>query len=188
MKAPEHKQNPAKPESAADAWWAGDQSVPLEIPLSEAPCICESLVPRSRGDVALVLRCVLMLFANRLPCSCIKVLFARLAGMRIGKGVYISPHVLLDPLYPQLTELADGALLGIGCRLLTHEYTTSKFRLGRVRIGRGAVVGAFSTVRSGVSVGDKATIGMHCFVNRDVAANDTVGGVPAKPLKKRGQE
>jgi acetyltransferase-like isoleucine patch superfamily enzyme len=94
--------------------------------------------------------------------------------------------VVIDPLYPQLVRIEAGALLGLGCRLMTHEYTATRFRLGRVHVGAGSVVGAFSTVRSGVRIGARATIGMHSFVNEDVPDDATVAGVPARILRDDG--
>ncbi len=74
----------------------------------------------------------------------------------------------------------------MGCRLLAHEYTADCFRIGPVRVRSGAVVGAWSTVRCGVTVGARSTVGMNSFVNRDVADGDTVGGVPARSLRREG--
>ncbi len=169
------------------AWKAGDGKEPFEAPLEEVHCICESALPRSAGDAAMILRAVLMAMSNNAPGSTLKAAFARLAGMKIGKGVFISPKVLLDPLYPNLIEIGDEALLGIGCRMISHEYTSTRFRLGRIRIGRKAVIGAYSTIRSGVTVGEGATIGMHSFVNRDVGPWETVAGVPARKVRARGE-
>jgi acetyltransferase-like isoleucine patch superfamily enzyme len=128
-----------------------------------------------------------VLLANALPISSWKIAIYRLLGTRVGRGVYIGPGVLIDPLYPELITLEDGSFLGIGCRLFAHEITAGNFRLGRTVIGAGSVVGAYATVRSGVSVGQKATIGFDSFVNRDVPDGATVVGVPARVIDT-GQE
>lgn len=155
----------------------------LEFAVRRGFCCCESTVATQLSAGAQRLRGGVVLLANTISISGVKTLLYRCLGMRIGRNVYISPQVMIDPLFPQLIELEDDVLLGIGCRLLAHEYTATHFRVGRVRIGAGSVVGAFATVRSGVYVGRRATVGMHSFVNRDVADNTTVGGVPARPLR-----
>ena len=45
-----------------------------------------------------------------------------------------------------------------------------------------AEIGAYSMIRAGVSVGAKATVGAMSFVNRDVPDDETVAGVPARPV------
>ena len=115
-----------------------------------------------------------------MPISSWKIMIYRFLGTRIGQGVYIGPDVLIDPLYPELITLQDGCVLGIGCRLFAHEITADNFRLGRIVAGAGSVVGAYATVRSGVSIDKKATIGFNSFVNRDVPDGATVAGVPAR--------
>jgi hypothetical protein len=154
----------------------------FEGAIADGPCLCERLVPRGMGELAQRVRCALVMAANLLPFSSLRVPLYRLAGVRIGRGAFVSPHVVIDPLYPQLIRIGEDALLGMGCRLMTHEYTATRYRLGRVRVGKGSVVGAFSTVRSGVHIGDRATVGMHSFVNGDVPDGATVAGVPARPL------
>ena len=130
------------------------------------------------------LRSLVVLAAGAVPISPVKIALYRFLGTKIGRGVYIGPGVLIDPLYPELITLEDGCFLGIGCRLFAHEITAGNFRLGRITIGAGSVVGAYATVRSGVSIGRKATVGFNTFVNRDVPDGATVVGVPGRILDK----
>jgi len=166
------------------AFFADGSCRSFEGAADDGPCLCDRLVPRGMSDLAQRIRCAIVMLANVLPLSSPRVPLYRLAGVRIGRGAYVSPYVVIDPLYPQLIEIGEGALLGLGCRLLAHEYTAARFRLGRVWVGPGSVVGAFSTVRSGVRIGARATVGMHSFVNDDVPAGATAAGVPARVLRE----
>lgn len=125
--------------------------------------------------------------AEIIPFSSIKVLIYKLVGVKIGKGVFISPAVLLDPLFPKLITLEDYCLFGWGSRILVHEFSIKKFRLGRVIIKKGAVIGAFSTIRSGVTIGEESQTCMNSFIYKDVPphtiikAPDLIYAVPDQP-------
>ncbi len=168
-------------------WLRSGAAEPLVIPRHQAyqpwDVLCPGFAAKLRGN----LRSLAVLLANALPMSSWKIVIYRLLGTKIGRGVYIGPGVLIDPLYPELITLQDGCFLGIGCRLFAHEITAGNFRLGRTMIGPGSVVGAYATVRSGVSVGNKATIGFNSLVNHDVPDGVTVAGVPARIIET-GQE
>jgi len=166
-------------------WWAGDHAQPFALQRHESYGVCRILFPNWWVDLAFNLRFALMYLIGRLPWSCLKVWLYRRIGMRVGRNVYIAPGVFLDAFYPQLIEIEDGSFLGIGCRVLTHEYTAKFFRAGRVRIGRGSVVGAWSIIRCGVALGEAVTTGLGSVVVRDVDDGLTVGGVPARPLKAK---
>ncbi len=100
-----------------------------------------------------------------------KVFLYRLTGMKIGKGVFISPDVILDPHFPGLIEIGDYAIIGWGTHLFTHEYSGNKYRVGRISVGAGAVIGGFSIVRGGVRIGDNAQVASTCIVYKDVPEN-----------------
>jgi acetyltransferase EpsM len=53
-----------------------------------------------------------------------------------------------------------------------------------VVIGEGAFIGTNATIMPEVHIGPYATIGAGAVVLKDVAAGDTVVGVPAKSLIK----
>jgi len=167
---------------AFQAYWAGGHEEPFVLELHDAYCVCGVPFPSRWAYAKLLFRYAAMKVVSLMLFSSLKVFFYRLLGITIGRGVFIAPGVYIDPLFPRLIELEDGCLLGVGCRLFTHEYTANNFRIGRVRVGKGSVVGAYATVRSGVSMGSKVTIGFNSYVNKDVPEGATVGGVPAKIL------
>lgn len=161
---------------------SGARDGPLAIARRDAYDIEAVVKPSLFSRLTIACRYVLVSLGALVPICPVKALFYRLAGAKIGARVCISPGVVMDPLYPSLIELDDGCCLGMGCRLLTHEYTATSFRAGRIRIGKGSVIGAYALIRSGVSVGSGATVGAMSFVNRDVPDGETVAGVPAKPV------
>jgi acetyltransferase-like isoleucine patch superfamily enzyme len=164
-------------------YWRGNQDRPFVLERTDAYFVCEVLFPSILAHIRVPIRCLMVGIVNAIPISTLKVLLYRLLGVKIGKGVYIAPEVLIDPVYPWLIELGDDCFLGMGCKIFTHEYTVTYFRIGRVRIGRGSVIGAYSIIRSGVTIGEKVTVGFNSYVNKDVRDGETVGGVPARPLR-----
>ncbi len=182
MSAPDNAEKRERLRRVAREYFAGNQSDPLVLPHEDGFCVCDVLSPTVGARLRAGFRCTVMGILNALPFSSLRIAILRTLGARIGRDVYISPGVVIDPIYPSLIELGDGVLLGMGCRLLTHEYTATHFRVGRIRVGRGSVIGAYATVRSGVTIGEKVTVGFNSYVNRDIPDGLTVGGVPAKPL------
>lgn len=61
-------------------------------------------------------------------------------------------------------------------------------RAARVTIGNDVWIGHGVTVLAGVTVGDGAVIAAGAVVAKDVAPFTIVGGVPAKPLRRRMSE
>lgn len=166
----------------------GSRDEPFVIERSESYAVEEVLCYSCFSRLGLAWRYLLVWLGGIMPFCPLKAFFYRLAGVKIGRDVCFSPGAVIDPIFPSLIELADGCCLGMGCRLLAHEYTATHFRIGPIRVGKGSVVGTYATVRGGVTIGSKATVGANSFVNRDVPDGDVVGGVPARSLKsKRGE-
>lgn len=109
--------------------------------------------------------------AQYIDYSPVKVFLYRLIGMKIGTGVFLSPDVVLDPHFPKLIEIDDYAIIGWGTQLFCHEYDGEKYRVGRISIDRGAVIGGQSIIRSGVRIGENAQIAAACIVYKDVPNN-----------------
>jgi acetyltransferase-like isoleucine patch superfamily enzyme len=117
------------------------------------------------------LRFLIARIARAVDLSPVKVFLYRLIGMKIGKGVFLSPDVILDPHFPELIEIGDHAIIGWGTRLFCHEFNGGVYRLGRISVGRGAVIGGFSIIRGGVTIGDNAQVASTCIVYKDVPEN-----------------
>jgi dTDP-4-amino-4,6-dideoxy-D-glucose acyltransferase len=76
-------------------------------------------------------------------------------------------------------------------RFLTGPTVPDEFRNvtnGPVHVGRHVIVGAFSCILPGVTVGACSAIGAYSLVNRNVPEGVLAAGVPAKVLKERSRE
>lgn len=185
----EEKKQYEKDRSSLREWMKGDHEKPFIMGKREAGyCACYLLFKSFPFNVMLLFRSFIVWFAERIPFCAMKIFLYRRAGVKIGKDVYISPGVVLDPLFPELVELRDGCVLGLYAMILTHEYTAGESRIGKVIIGKNSVIGAKSVVRSGVTIGQNCTIGISSFVNKDVPDNETVAGVPARKIERKKTE
>ena len=55
----------------------------------------------------------------------------------------------------------------------------------RVTIGNDVWIGARSSIMGGITIGDGAVVALGAVVTKDVEPYTVVGGVPAKPIRKR---
>lgn len=56
---------------------------------------------------------------------------------------------------------------------------------GDITVGNDVWIGYEAVILAGVTIGDGAIVGARAVVTKDVAPYTIVGGVPAKPIKKR---
>lgn len=59
---------------------------------------------------------------------------------------------------------------------------------GNIVIGNDVWIGYEAVIMAGVTIGDGAVIGTRAVVTKDVPPYTIVGGIPAKPIKKRFQQ
>lgn len=60
--------------------------------------------------------------------------------------------------------------------------------MGKVKIGNDVWIGTNAVILDDITIGDGAVIAAGAIVTKDVAAYTIVGGIPAKPIKKRFSE
>jgi maltose O-acetyltransferase len=130
----------------------------------------------------MVKKAAILAVTRNMQSGWLKNALLRRTGMKIGKHVFIAATVQLDIQFPELITIEDGAILGMHSHIATHEVTHAHIRLGKVHIGRNALIGGQATVRSGVTVGENAVVAMRAFVTHDVPANTLVTGLPERKV------
>lgn len=119
----------------------------------------------------------------------------RRLGCKVGKGVFIGDHVVVDMNHADLIEIDDYAHITGGCRLLCHQRDLSNYhvgdnaamagyKLGHIHIGRGCMIGMTTMIMPGVTIGDGAIVGAGSLVTKDIPAWTVATGRPAKVIKQ----
>ena len=113
----------------------------------------------------------------------------RRIGCHVGKNVFIG-----DLNHADLIYIDDYAHVTAGCRLLCHQRDLKNYRvgdnaakvgykIGKIHIGKGVMIGMESMIMPGVTIGDGAVIGACSMVVKDVPAYAVALGSPAKVVK-----
>jgi len=111
------------------------------------------------------------------------------SNIRVGAGVFLNfGCVILDVV---AVTIGDGTRIGPNVQILTADHPrdprvrASNLEFGRpIAIGRNVWIGGGAIVLPGVTIGDDAVVGAGAVVTRDVAADVTVAGNPARPIAK----
>lgn len=108
-------------------------------------------------------------------------------NISIGKGTIVGRYVTLDG----RTKLTIGSHVDIASNVMIynsqHNINSEKFEAESkpVTIGDYVFIGPRAIILPGVTIGKGAVVAAGAVVTKDVPEMTVVGGVPAKPIKKR---
>lgn len=118
----------------------------------------------------------------------------------IGNNVVIRPGSMLFADYETNGRIFidDDVLIGAGVHFYVnnHCYENQTIPISyqgyypskKIRIKRGAWIGANCVILPGVTIGENAVVGAGSVVTKDVEAFSIVGGVPAKKIKNQRED
>jgi maltose O-acetyltransferase len=108
------------------------------------------------------------------------------AGLKIGKDCDINPGVVFDISHCWLIEIGDNVTIAPEAYILAHDASTFRMldytKIGKVKIERGAFIGARALIMPGVTIGENAVVAAGSVVTKSVEKNTVVGGNPAKVI------
>ena len=113
--------------------------------------------------------------------------FLRAMGMRIGRHAFINTELISDP---ALIRIGDDVVVGGAVHLFAHYGGGGHLTIAPVEIGDRATIGLGATIMGDVIVGEDAVVLPHSVLlpGSRVAAGETWGGVPARPLSEPALE
>lgn len=175
---------------AAGEWYAclDDELEALRVTARDAVFEHNSLPPRQRGDLGPGLKALLGSVGQG---ACIEAPFHCAYGFNIflGDGVFLNAGcIILDT---ASVRIGKGTLLGPNVQIYCAEHHREPAGrqagleiAGPVEIGANAWIGGSAVLLAGVSIGEGAIVGAGAVVTRDVPANTTVVGNPARAVKR----
>jgi hypothetical protein len=99
----------------------------------------------------------------------LNILFYRMMGMKIGKGVVINTTNISDP---AMITIEDYVTVGGSATIFGHYGQKGYLIISPVRIGKGTNIGLKASVMGGAQVGENVTIKPHSCVLPKTAVGD----------------
>ena len=110
-------------------------------------------------------------------------------NVKVGEGTRINSFSQFRNMDDSIITIGSNVYCGSGLILVAQTYLrnddhsrSNEMASKSVTISDDVWIGARVTIMPGVHIGQGAIVGAGAVVTKDVPANATVGGVPAKPL------
>lgn len=105
-------------------------------------------------------------------------------GFKLGHRTDIGAFTYINAKHG--VTLEEEVQIGAHCAI----YSTSSIdgKSGPVTLRKGCRIGAHTVIMPGVTVGENTVVGAHSFVNRDLPADSTAFGVPARVVASEDVE
>jgi hypothetical protein len=145
-------------------------------------CPCDQAWP---ATMWFYFKSALLLTALKLPFNGLKVAMLRWSGAHVGRDVFISTDVWIDPTFPELLTIEDEVMMGVGAKIFLHLFNPDNFQAGRVVLRKNAVIGGYALIGLGVEIGKGAVVAAGAVVRRDVPAGMAAIGNPAQIVPLR---
>ncbi len=122
--------------------------------------------------------------AANCPFNCIRIFIYRRCGFKIGKSVFIGMRCYLDDMCYDLMTIGDHVTISYGVYFACHGKNQGHYPIvieDHAYIGmRAAVISKNCMGSEGVRIGKQAVVGAFTLVNRDVPENTCAVGVPCR--------
>lgn len=145
--------------------------IPLRVKEFRGPWFSLSSIPwYVHNGLCYMARFTFLDFVTPSP---LNVLFYRMMGMKIGKGVVINTTQISDPC---LITLEDHVTIGGNATIFAHYGQKGYLVIAPVRIGRGTTIGLKASVMGGADIGAGVTVKPHSAVlpRTKIADRETV--------------
>ena len=106
----------------------------------------------------------------------VKAYHLKTMGVKLGSKVFLSSSNVIDPYFPELIDIGDNVIMGMGASIFCHEFIDGKLYVGEVKIGKNCLIGFGSIVLPGTQMGDNSIL-TPGFLTSDLKENTMAKGL-----------
>jgi len=106
----------------------------------------------------------------------VKAYHLKTMGAKLGSKVYPSSSNVIDPYFPELIDIGDNVIMGMGASIFCHEFIDGKLYVGEVKIGKNCLIGFGSIVLPGTQMGNNSIL-TPGFLTSDLKENIMAKGL-----------